>query len=73
MSIWSTGKTVSLASIVPQSLQIWGTDRPGKTEPLVSISMADGSIKFGADYTEDKAARAFWEAIGRNYRATEAA
>jgi len=51
----------------PQSIQIWGTNRPGRTEPLVSISLADGSVKFGADYTADKAARTFWEAMGRSY------
>lgn len=33
-------------------------------EPLVVVH-TDGTVEYGKDYTPDKAARQFWEAMGR--------
>lgn len=45
---------------VNRDLSIGGI--PGN--PLVSIDMVDGTIKYGEDYDPDEAARVFWTAFG---------
>jgi hypothetical protein len=36
-------------------------------EMLVKVSLKDGKIEFGKNYTPDAAGKAFWEAIGSKY------
>jgi len=54
----------AIRSTVPTALAIHGSNG----NILVSISMNDGTLTFGPNYTPDAAARAFWEAISSDYR-----
>lgn len=36
-------------------------------EQLVTISLKDGKVMYGKNYTPDAAAKAFWDAIGTKY------
>jgi hypothetical protein len=54
----------------PKALYIQSQARPGET--LVTISLTDGSVTFGPNFTQDEASRVFWlavEAYGRDQMA----
>lgn len=48
----------------PAFLQIRGSGN----EPMVTISMKDGSITYGPHYKPDVAAQAFWRAMSSEYQ-----
>lgn len=48
----------------PTFLQIMGANN----EPLVTLSMKDGSITYGPNYKPDVAAQAFWRAMSSEYQ-----
>jgi hypothetical protein len=63
---WNTSGTTSSTFVLtePSFLVIDGPDG----DMLVQISLKDGAVTYGKNYKPDAAAKAFWDAIPKNYK-----
>lgn len=60
--------TIAANTLPPMSFVLPGADG----QPLVSISLTDGSIEYGPNYEPDEAARVFWAAMQAMFGSPEA-
>jgi hypothetical protein len=52
-----------LASINATSFVLYRQTGESNAEPLVTVSLIDGTVTYAEDYVPDDAARAFWAAV----------